>query len=109
MYATMPKDPTERRDLIRLFAPIFNTPGLTVVSHELKRDKVMLACEGIDITGPCFDTQLAHYLVDTDARHTLPEIANSYIGYETHDYKTEPRLRKPYTIQDPESAMTHSC
>ncbi|MDE6543093.1 MAG: DNA polymerase I [Muribaculaceae bacterium] len=109
VYVETPRDAAERRKIIGLLAPVFNSNKLTVVSHETKRDRVLLANEGVTVTAKCFDTQLAHYIVDTDARHTLPEVAFSYLGVETWDYNVEPRLRKPYGNHLSVDAMMHSC
>ncbi len=109
MYVEMPADREERSFFIEQISEIFNTPGLTVSTHELKRDIVLLAEEGAEVKGSCFDTQLAHYLVETDARHTLPEVAHYYLGVETYDYSIEPRLRKPFAGMQKDEAMTYCC
>ena len=109
LYVEFPSIPEERKKITDLILPLFNQNKVIIVSHEIKRDKVLLAKEGVEINAECFDTQLAHYLVDTDARHTLPEVAYSYLGVEMHDYRIEPRLRKPYSGQSPDNAIIHSC
>lgn len=109
VYVEMPDDANARRRLVGLLTPVFQSETLTVVSHESKRDRVLLSNEGLEVTSKCFDTQLAHYIVDTDARHTLPEVAYSLLGMETWDYNIEPRQRKPYSAQPTDEAAKHCC
>ena len=52
------------------------------VCHDLKHVKYILEAQDIHIAGDIFDVQLAHYLIDAEARHTLPFIASAYLGYE---------------------------
>lgn len=107
LYIEFTDDTTERREVFGILRQVFGNKELTVVSHELKRDKILLANEGVELSCKCFDTQLAHYLVDTDSRHTIPEIAYTLLGDETYDYNIEPRLRKPYAGMPKEETMTY--
>lgn len=108
-YIEFPDDRAERSEIFGILRKIFGNKELTVVSHELKRDKILLANEGVELSCKCFDTQLAHYLVDTDSRHTIPEVAHTLLGDETYDYNIEPRLRKPYAGMPKEETMTYCC
>lgn len=50
--------------------------------HDLKAVKYMLRELGIQLQGEVFDLQLAHYLVDAEARHTLDSISMGVLGCE---------------------------
>lgn len=53
--------------------------------HDLKALKYILRELDIDIAGEIFDIQLAHYLIDAEARHSLDSIAVATLGYEPAD------------------------
>ncbi|MDE5941332.1 MAG: DNA polymerase I [Muribaculaceae bacterium] len=93
-YIPLPADTTLRKQTLEAIAPLFASPALTIVSHDIKRDMVILRREGIDITSNCFDTSLAHYVLQPEMRHRLADIAMSLLRYRMCDY-TEPR--KPHT------------
>ena len=53
--------------------------------YDLKALKYMLRELDIELAGEVFDLQLAHYLIDAEARHTLESIAIGTVGYEPAD------------------------
>lgn len=82
---------------------IFETEGLNIITTETKRIKVLFRNLGINYKCTFFDIVLAHYLINSEERHLLPELAHQYIHYDTIDFNIEPRLRKPFDktlIQD---------
>ena len=54
----------------------------TKIVYDLKCTKYLLNELDIHISGSIFDVQLAHYLVDPEARHSLEFICSAYLGYE---------------------------
>ena len=50
--------------------------------HDLKALKYILKELGISLKGQVFDVQLAHYLIDAEARHGLDSISMSVLGSE---------------------------
>ncbi len=76
--------------------PLFESSGLTIVSHDVKRELIILRRLGIDWRAPYIDTSVAHYLIQPEMKHTLPEVAASILSYHTSDYSTELRLRLTY-------------
>ena len=61
-----------------LLSPLFNTPGVTVASHDVKRDLILLRRLGIEWTSSYFDTAIAHYLLKPDGKHGLEDAALQY-------------------------------
>ncbi len=53
--------------------------------HDLKALKYILRELDIEIAGEIFDIQLAHYLIDAEARHSLDSIAMATLGSEPAD------------------------
>lgn len=70
----------EKNRILGMLTPLFM--GKTeLVSHDVKRDKVVLHREGILGTYPYFDTSIAHYLLDPEMKHSLDFVAAKYGGY----------------------------
>ncbi len=93
IYVTLPAMPDERRERLNLLAPLFNSSA-TVVSHDIKREILLLRREGISFTAPYYDTSVAHYLIEPEMNHALPRVAAAYLEYHTLDYEEGDRLRK---------------
>ena len=70
-------------DLLR---PLFASRDVTIVSHDVKRDMLLLRRNGIEWRAQQFDTSLAHYLLQPEMRHTLADVAWSCLNYQTIDY-----------------------
>ncbi len=97
-YVTFPSVPSARAELAGILAPLFTWPGTTVVSHDIKRDMVLLRREKIEITAPYFDTSLAHYVLQPEMRHRQADIALSVLRYRMLDYAEASSSRKPYGL-----------
>jgi len=53
------------------------------IGHNLKYDLAVLLHHGLEVSGPFFDTMLAHILLESDQRHTMDFLAESLLGYST--------------------------
>jgi len=62
-------------DFAEALTPLFNTPGVTVVSHDVKRDMILMRRIGVGWTAPYYDTAVAHYLLKPESKHTLEDVA----------------------------------
>ena len=95
VYIPLPADPAARRSLAALMEPLFDG-RVTLVSHDVKRDMLLLRREGINIEGQnYFDTAVAHYLLDSEAKHTLPVVMARYLGLEPLHVPQEAKDRYP--------------
>lgn len=54
----------------------------TIVSHDIKRAYLLLKREGLEWEAPYFDTSVAHYLLDPEAKHSLGLSSMKYLDYE---------------------------
>lgn len=68
-------------DLLALKA-LMENPDTTKIVFDIKCTKYLLKELDIQISGSVFDVQMAHYLVDPEARHSLEFICSAYLGYE---------------------------
>ena len=51
------------------------------IGHNLKFDLAILLSHGIAVTGPFFDTMLAHTLVAPDQKHSMDSLAENLLNY----------------------------
>ena len=65
---------------IALLKPLFHAKNLKIAQN-LKFDLKILQKYGLQITGPFFDTMLAHYLIEPDQRHNMKLLCEQYLNY----------------------------
>lgn len=63
---------------------IMDSPAVKICC-DLKNLKYILQEWGVKATGHLFDVQLAHYLIDAEARHSFDFICSSFLGIEPPD------------------------
>ncbi len=94
VYIVLPGDAEQRRQMVTAIAPLFQSSTTVVVSHDVKREMILLRREGVMFTAPYFDTGIAHYLLEPEMNHALPRLAAAMLAYHTLDYDNESRLSK---------------
>lgn len=96
-YIDIPTHEPERSEIMTALKHLFTSSKTTIASHDIKRDMVILRREGITITSPYFDTQLAHYLLQPEMRHRLADVVKNVLSVEMDEYSEPESSRKPYT------------
>jgi DNA polymerase-1 len=86
-YVPFPRDFEAAKQRLEKFIGIFSSEKLKIAQN-LKYDMQVLGRYGIEISGPWFDTMLAHYLVEPDMRHNMDALSEAYLNY------------KPVSIED---------
>ncbi len=81
-YIEIPTLEPTRSETFELLKPLFSSSSTTLVSHDIKRDMVLLHREKLDITARYYDTQLAHYLLQPEMRHRLADIVMNILEIE---------------------------
>ena len=61
--------------------PVFADESLAKIGHNLKFDLAVLAENDCPVAGPCYDTMLAHALIDPEQRHKLDTLAEDFLQY----------------------------
>lgn len=67
-------------DVLKDFLPVFQS-NAEKIGHNLKFDLSILNAHGIDVSGPFFDTMLAHSLLEPDQRHGMDYMSETYLAY----------------------------
>jgi len=69
--------PPELEAFRSLFAANLNLK----VGHNLKFDLAILRAQGLEVSGPFFDTMIAHALVEPELRHGMDYLSEALLGY----------------------------
>jgi DNA polymerase-1 len=86
-YVPMPEDKSELIEVLNEFKAFFQNDQIEKVGQNLKFDILMLSQYGIEVKGPCFDTMIAHYLIQPELRHGMDYLAEIYLNYRTIHYE----------------------
>ena len=80
-YIPFPEEKEEAQSLMEQLRPFFDAEGIEKIGQNLKYDIKVLHKYNIKIKGSCFDTMLAHYLINPDMRHNMDVLAETYLNY----------------------------
>lgn len=72
----------EADERLAMLSPLFGEAAPVAVSHDVKRDILLLKRRGIELTNAAYDTSVAHYLIEPEMKHLLPTLALKYLDYE---------------------------
>lgn len=97
-FVPPPLDSEDNINITDLLGKCFGREDLTIVTNDVKRLKVLFREYGFHYNCSFFDISIAHYLINPEERHFIPELAYNYLNYKTSDYDIEPRSRKTYEI-----------
>lgn len=99
VYMPMPADEARRAPLLAALKPLF-AGETTVVSHDVKRDMIIMRNLGVDFSAPYFDTSVAHYVLQPEMRHNFEDVAFATLGVAL-----EPAdKRKRHPLLNPDAA-----
>ena len=82
-YVSVPANEEAARRIVGIFSPLYEHPSILKVGQNLKYDLTVLSRYGATLSGPMFDTMLAHYLVQPELRHNMDFLAEVYLHYRT--------------------------
>ena len=99
--------------------PLLENPAIPKTGQNLKYDMLVLKKYGVELAPVEFDTMLASYVLDPEARHNLDDLAATHLGRQTVKYaelvgtgksaigifEVEPRKLSDYACQDAEIAL----
>lgn len=113
-YLPLPKDMEEAKALLRPLAPFFSDPEKVKVAQNGKFDLKFLSRYDLHAIPPLWDTMLAHYLLDPEARHGLDHLSETLLRYrpipieqligkgskQRNMRQVDPREVLPYAAED---------
>ena len=80
VYIKIPAESEAREQMKVVLKLLLCSKSVRFVSHDVKRDYIVLHNEGIDMGDNYYDTSVAHYLLQSEMKHALPSLAFTYLG-----------------------------
>jgi len=87
-YVAVPKNWDDAQSIVNEFKPFFEAENIEKIAHNLKYDLQVLTRYGVKFGGPLFDTMIAHYLIQPEAKQGMDFLANYYLNYQPVSIET---------------------
>lgn len=87
-YIPFPENENGTKFILKDFKDFFSDESILKIGHNLKYDITVLAWYGMEVKGRMFDTMLAHYLIQPDMKHSMDELAETYLNYRPISIET---------------------
>ena len=109
----------DRAKAVEILRPLLENPDIPKTGQNLKYDILVLKNHGLELRPVAFDTMLASYVLDPDAKHNLDDLAAEHLRLKTtkydeltgtgknrlHIYDVEPEKLTDYACQDADLAL----
>lgn len=97
-------------DALNISSPLFESPDIAKIGHNLKYDILMLRQDGIDTKGILYDTMLASYLINPNKpNHSLAEVVFEYLSYRGKTFEEILSRRSSFAEVPVEEATAYSA
>lgn len=73
--------PIESEKQLQEFTDVFSDPAKLKIGHNIKSALLAFREHGFSVSGPLFDTMIAHYLVEPESAHDMQTLTELYFGY----------------------------
>ena len=97
--AYIPLDGEGAQERLQMLAPLLAQQAVTLISHDVKRDYLLLKRQKLEWQAPYADTAVAHYILQPEMKHDLAMLALRYLDYEP---------MAPATRQTPDDRRTEA-
>ena len=87
-YVAVPLNWDEAQSIVNEFKPFFESEKIEKIAHNLKYDLQVLTRYGVEFNGPLFDTMIAHYLIQPEAKQGMDFLAGYYLNYQPISIET---------------------
>jgi DNA polymerase-1 len=81
-YVAVPKEFEAAKKIVHEFLPFFEDPSIEKIAHNIKYDLKVLQRYDVQVVAPTFDTMIAHYLINPEAKQSMDFLATYYLGYQ---------------------------
>lgn len=97
--------PDVREDIkfiVQKFKGLFEDQSIEKIGQNIKFDICVLKKYDVEVRGKCFDTMLAHYLIQPDMRHGMDLLSETYLNYKPVSITSliGPRGKQQKTMRD---------
>lgn len=83
VYIPVPADRDQALKIVNKFKSLLENEQTLKVGQNIKYDMLVLGNYGITVSGPMFDTMIAHYVLQPELRHGMDYLAEIYLKYDT--------------------------
>ena len=80
-YVPIPEVNDFSKSLIQQFSSVFLNAKILKIGHNLKYDLKVLSRYGINVSSACFDTMIAHYLINPESKQSMDFLAEQHLNY----------------------------
>ena len=80
-YIPVPADPKAAQSIVEEVRPLLENGQVLKVAQNLKYDYSVLRRYGLEVAEPCFDTMIAHYLLEPEQPHNMDHLSEVYLHY----------------------------
>lgn len=87
-YVACPANRDETQHIVDSFKEFFENETSEKIGHNLKYDIQVLKNYGIEVKGPLFDTMIAHYLIQPEAKQSMDFLSEFYLKYKPISIET---------------------
>jgi DNA polymerase I len=81
-YVAVPNNFEGAKKIVAEFQPFFESTTIEKIAHNIKYDMQVLNRYGVEIASPIFDTMIAHYLINPEAKQSMDFLAELYLSYK---------------------------
>ena len=112
-YVPVPANREEALQIVNIFKPLYEDPKILKIGQNIKYDLEVLRNYNIRLSGPMWDTMIAHYLIQPELRHNMDYMAETFLNYRTvHiDELIGPRGKNQRSMRDlsPTQLYEYAC
>jgi len=112
-YVPIPANREEALRIVNIFKPLYEDPEILKVGQNIKYDLEVLRNYNIHLSGPMWDTMIAHYLIQPELHHNMDYMAEVYLNYQTvHiDELIGPKGKNQRSMRDlqPSEVYEYAC
>jgi len=76
----------EKEVVLEMLRPILEDATFPKALQNAKYDRLVLRCQGVELTGVVFDTMLASYVINPEEKHNLSDLSLKHLGLLTQSY-----------------------
>ena len=84
----VPLNQTNRAEYIEALRSLFEDANVAKIGQNIKFDIMVWRRAGVELRGVRYDTMLLHYIIDSEARHSLDFIAEHYLQESLTDIES---------------------
>lgn len=81
-YVPIPEVNDFSKSLIQQFSSVFLNAKILKIGHNLKYDLKVLSRYGINVSSACFDTMIAHYIINPESKQSMDFLAEQHLNYQ---------------------------